>query len=448
MTFKNKNDGFTLVELSMVLILFGFTTSAVLLGLRTYTQEQRIIRTNEAIELSTTAVSAFKLANGRLPCPADMGDAEGAATYGYEIISGLAVAAANTALDGIEANTDVDLNGDTIDNTYVVGAIPYNTITNSNGIAGIRSIKDTFKGVDFSKNNTIDGYGQKILYAVSRHLCDPNHAESSDPRGVLDIITDRNCVDGGTIYPVSLLPGEGACRQDNKRYAQFVILSHGENARGARSQNGVLMDNCTNLSPGDPVGTEAPTDIFASGYASDVMNCNYAGNKGRFFSGIIREASQQRYYDDKIKFFFEDSSEIWETASGIYQDNGTPLDLTDDFVIPRMKNNNLGNIGIGTEEPQEKLHVDGDIKARDILAEEFCDGESPLASDCLPASILAGEEDQMKCGLDGNAGGFVKSIENNRVICDDPFAGVPFSCPPGEALKTLRSDGTFDCIIP
>ena len=69
----NKDHGFTVVELAVVLIIFGFAASTMMLALKTYTEQQRVQRTNDAISLSMNAISTFVVANqGRFPCPASL----------------------------------------------------------------------------------------------------------------------------------------------------------------------------------------------------------------------------------------------------------------------------------------------------------------------------------------------------------------------------------------
>lgn len=475
--------------MSIVLILFGFTASAMMLGLKTYTEEQRIIRTNDAVSLSINAINTFAKANGgRFPCPARLTAAEADVDYGYDITYGAtpvaapvnildpanagAIQARITALIGANGLGQVigqaDLDGDMNNEAILTGAVPFKTLLNSNNIGGIFSIDDALRDIEFGAQHVRDGWGNKIVYAVSRHLCDPTSPPNllGDARGVIDIITDQQCTHTGAgggpalgIVPISILPGEGECKQDNKRYAQFITFSHGENARGAFDANsGNQVQICVNKTtiPVIPQpGETSSRGIFDTGRASDIQNCDYMAtpanpnaNRGRFYAGLRTEGNNNVYFDDAIKFFYEDSTSIWESAPGIPDNNGTPMDPTDDFIISQIRNVNLGNIGVGTTNPQEQLHVEGDIQAFDIESEGYCDDLSPN-NRCLAAEELSGVP-----GVDNNLncppGEIAKRIQNGTFECEDPFAGMNFACGTNTSgtqlfLQEVYSDGRRTC---
>ena len=474
MKCRDKQAGFTLPELAIVLVLFGFAASTVLLALNTYTTQQRIERTKTATDVSRNAINAWAKANGRYPCPARITADEGDADYGYDITWGLtpeiSVLDPSDLTPGGERdqilallnampqdNGQIDLDGDGPNESFIVGAIPYKTLLNANDTGGVLSLDVAFKELEFGTQHISDGWNNKLTYAISRHLCDPTPDNNlrSDPRGVIDVVIDRTCTTaGGDEVNVSLLPGEGDCKQDNKRYAQFIIIAHGENSRGAHnSSTGNEVINCL---PGAAVVPPPPGGLdenlgFHNGYASDKMNCDYdgidnpnEGNEGIFFSGL-RSEDDDRYFDDTIKFFFEDSTTLWEQGSGIYMDNGTPDDTSDDYLVSQINNTNLGNIGVGTDNPQEQMQVDGDVQAFDIYAEGFCD-ERSSGEVCMNAATLAGNEPEMQCPT----GTVVRRIQNNTVECENPFEGASFACGTNSSgvqlyLQAVYSDGRTTC---
>lgn len=448
----NKQSGFSLVELALVMIIFGFTTSLVLLSLRTYTEQARVDRTTGAIDRSTAILSNFDGFNGRLPCPAPLNVGPGMAGFGIEL--------AGAALDANTRQGRNDLDGDGINEDYVFGAVPVTTIEND-ATMSLLSTDDK----NFGTKDGLDGWNNKLIYVVSRHLCDPGYtpsgsaagAEFGNPQGVLDIVTEATCVSAnpadpadppGTIYPQSILPG--TCGEADRRYAQFVVMSMGENGRGGWTENGTALENCIDalaveLTPADPGfgGIAGNTDWY-SGFASERKNCKYsradgAGRRnGEFFYGLASEGNDNTYYDDFIKFFYEDNFQIFSSASS--------LSATDSFGNPyeisRMQNVNTGEIGIGLQDPAEALHLDGDLQAFDIEAEEFCaDIDTGL---CMPVETLT--TGGMECPRLGQPGSAIQAIELNNTVCADPFAGLSFACPlPNERLRTVRSDGTFEC---
>ena len=319
---RKRQAGFTLAELAIVMILFGFAVSSALLALNTYTTQQRISRTTQATEISRNAIQAWTLANGRYPCPARLGAGEDDADFGYDVTWGAdpetdVLSAIDDEADVItriedelfseEGRLDIDGDGTTLNQpyeSYVVGAVPFKTIMNTIDAPGTFSIDAVFTDVEFGAQHASDGWGNKLVYAISRHLCDPTIANPNrnDPRGVIDVVIDENCTDSdGNTHNVSLLPGEGDCKQDNKRYAQFIVLSHGENSRGAyNAQSGQRVDECIPASiilptpTGSLAGNADGTGTWTNGHASDRRNCDFqdinndnfgtiSGNDGYFF---------------------------------------------------------------------------------------------------------------------------------------------------------------------
>jgi len=428
-----KQNGFSLVELALVLIIFGFTTSLVLLALGSYTKQARITKTTEAINKSSAVLVSFKGNSGRLPCPAPLNLAPGAAGFGEEM----------TVFDNSNTRrgrNDIDLDG--INDDYVFGAIPTETIKNDPTLR-LLSTED----LNFATSDGLDGWSNKLVYVVSRHLCDTAHPLYANPQGVLDVITEATCtsvIDGSDV-PQSVLPG--SCDGDDRRYAQFVIMSMGENARGAWTEGGIPVENCidgtvTILNPGDPGfgGIAGNTDWF-NGFPSDRKNCKYdqpdigSARNGEFFFGLTSLADDRTYYDDFIKFYYEDNFQVFSSASSLA---ATAPDGTT-FEISRMQNVNTGDIGIGLQNPEEILHINGDLQAFDIEADQFCT-DTGSATPCMPPETLTTP------GISCAPGEAITSIELNNVNCADPYAGLDFTCPlTNERLNWIYSDGSFTC---
>ena len=65
-----KQTGFTLVEIAIVLVIFGLVLSALLLPLRAQREQAFFTQTNTALDVARQALLGFAQRNGRLPCPA------------------------------------------------------------------------------------------------------------------------------------------------------------------------------------------------------------------------------------------------------------------------------------------------------------------------------------------------------------------------------------------
>lgn len=81
---SSRQQGFSLVELAVVLVIVALLSSGLLIGLGA----QRDVAANQdaqrQLDAAREALLGFAMANGRLPCPADPALASGAANAGLE----------------------------------------------------------------------------------------------------------------------------------------------------------------------------------------------------------------------------------------------------------------------------------------------------------------------------------------------------------------------------
>lgn len=71
-TMKRKNFGFTLIELAIVMLVIGLLVGGLLAPLSAQIEQQRFSETRSQIEEVKRALIGFAIANGRLPCPAEI----------------------------------------------------------------------------------------------------------------------------------------------------------------------------------------------------------------------------------------------------------------------------------------------------------------------------------------------------------------------------------------
>ena len=76
MKLKNSQQGFTLVEMAIVLVILGFVLAALLLPIQAQRQQLAQSQTENTLELAKQALLGFAQSNGRLPCPAIASGAE------------------------------------------------------------------------------------------------------------------------------------------------------------------------------------------------------------------------------------------------------------------------------------------------------------------------------------------------------------------------------------
>ena len=68
-----KHDGFSLVEIAVVMIIISILIAVIAVPLATQVEQQRTIETNKQLELIKEALVGYALSNSRLPCPATDG---------------------------------------------------------------------------------------------------------------------------------------------------------------------------------------------------------------------------------------------------------------------------------------------------------------------------------------------------------------------------------------
>lgn len=78
----NPQQGFTLVEIAVVLMIVGLLLGGMLIPLGAQMEQQKISTTEKLLDEAREALVGYALANGQLPCPADPAIATGQANAG------------------------------------------------------------------------------------------------------------------------------------------------------------------------------------------------------------------------------------------------------------------------------------------------------------------------------------------------------------------------------
>lgn len=222
-----RSRGFTLVELTVVLIIIGLIGGILGSMVMTMNDAQRAATTRAKLAAIDAALVSFVAINRRLPCPAD-----GAATAGLEVF-------------GTQDNPCAD---------QTRGVVPWVTL-------GI------------SAADIEDGWGTRITYRLDPYLARTNAMDMSmcDPAGTgTPITTDtparpKCAVTGGActaatlnycVKPTDFLNGKGLAIRDAvggvvlmnpaatpSSGAAYALISHGENRAGGFNDSGILMES-------------------------------------------------------------------------------------------------------------------------------------------------------------------------------------------------------------
>ena len=186
---QNRKRGFSLIELSIVMIISGILLSGFL---QFYSATQRAKRydiTKQRLRDIRTALTYYVITHGNLPCPASpSGD-----------YSADKCASGTDPMPGVER--------------YNINPTHMATDARDEVWIGILPMKE----LRFDREQIQDGWGNEFTYGVSRRLALPNGMKSNPlPLGIISVV-DEN---GNSVL-------------DQPGTSRYVIVSHGPTGTGA-----------------------------------------------------------------------------------------------------------------------------------------------------------------------------------------------------------------------
>ena len=384
---KNKNQrGFTLVEMAIVVMLFGLVIGSIsALYKQRISYLQRVDTQENVQEDIKNALSNFVDTYGRYPCPASLTARRDSGNYGREAADSCDPANNLTiAANGIQ--TINGINGQRIR----VGAVP-------------------FLELNIREEDTIDGYGKRIIYVVSENLA--RQATFDTTLGQIEILDEnRNAITDGV----------------NNPYAHYIILSTGENGFGGFSASGGNPNTCPALA----VNGESE-------------NCDF--DDATFIISPLSMGGNAEDNDDVIAYANRTSR--WQIPEE--DPSAPPVGVSENDITT----SNAGLVGLGagiSDNPEEELDIAGVVRVQDnpytagvesaILSDNLCAHGSYAASDpkCFASSLIGGEEEDMKCP----SGEYMVGIELGKMKCIDEFTQT---CPAGSIMQGFNSDGSIKC---
>ncbi len=190
-----KKNGFTLIEISVVLALIGIILYGSMRLLVTGVQTSQVNSTVTTMDAIEKALLDYRVAFGRIPCPSDLTATASSANYGVE------AANTGTCTGGSPAANFAAASG------TVEGGIPTRALR----------LPDSYM---------VDGWGRKFRYAVN-----PDYTVTST----------TNCTLTGSVSTpgITVNDASGAARSTT---AIYVIVSHGANGHGAYSSGGIAVN--------------------------------------------------------------------------------------------------------------------------------------------------------------------------------------------------------------
>lgn len=371
----NTNDGFTLIELAIVIVIIGLMVIPLLKMYEIYMIKEKMLITEENIDKARIPIS---LSYGRYPCPSDRSLKPTDPNYGREKCTGISDCTSYSSQGICRATGLRDADGDGNNDTIVIGGIPF-LDESGNPISSMQA------------SYTIDSWGNKMTYAVTENLM-KTQADTSNTfkLGVVSAINEHGNPTAGT--------------NDD---AQYAILSHGKDGEGAFSIEGQYR-------PCVAGKTESE-------------NCD---NDSVFVSALgFYEGSSAKYYDDTSYFYIRAPGYLWyNLISGAgdispHINNSNTGNVGVNTTNPQYKLDVSGDISAKTTRTDELCDENG---TNCIAASDFNDlGTCPAGQ-----LVTAIENKTVKCDYpkltvsSGTAqcatGKFITAIlTNGCIICND-----------------------------
>ncbi len=387
-SLKNDEQGMTLIDIAIALTVIGLLAAGALSAYNTYRAATLNADANVKSEIVQNALKLYYFANGFYPCPADpslpitdlqYGVAQTAADNPATVIRCLgAIASATTATMQTSEN---DGAGGTIETNYVDQPQSY---------AGMVP----FKTLNLEEDAVYDIYNKKLTYVVSASKV---FQSTYDLRGSIIVRGYEQITDATTnelVCTDNVIPYAPLDPAPNDKPAHFLIVAHGENGVGAYNRSGVINQACgNNINDG-----------------SENINCNH--NADNIYWNDVCSASRSVngiQYDDKILYMASTPSQMWTDPLSTAGPDGFAYSET-------------SFIGIKTENPDQAVHVIGDITAQngEARANVLCDitGEKCASLETILGETTLCTEDDLSSVMSGFGSADFKTGDDNAAICD------------------------------
>lgn len=420
-TKRSNEHGFSLVEMAVVMLIIGLLMVPIFQGLRISEKTSEQQQLEDAIQNISDSLSLYLAATpGKVyPCPANPTLPPGAANYGVEDCMQIADV---SRWPGGNVASALDIDGNPNNDRVLIGSVPFSTINAFFAASGFERF--------IPGSQTIDPYGMKITYAVSQSLTPAAPIAPNPNFGVVRMnISGLNAAGAPEVRAgIQLIPegcAAGTCINDqtpvnglvDTGYFHAVVLSHGEDRKGAWNENGD-RNGCT------------------AGTGQDVENCD---NDAQFVTSAPNLAPGAVFFDDLISGKVWEFSTIWDTPLGAGNTGS-------------LINTNSGNVGIGTNTPSERLDIASTLESEEIRGAGLCyDADGPGGNDpvCFDPARFTGTAggDAMSCPDPDDV---MTGIINGNAECVDARLGVLVGgCDDTDALvRGIDSDGNLICAAP
>lgn len=328
-----KNSGFTLIEMSIVLVIVATLTVPLIQAYNAYLNEEKIRITKENIKITTGAMAASDPRYA--PCPSDRSIPFGDPNYGLERCDIATIPDCNPGgipaqgICRVRGSRDTINDGASVNDWIIIGGVP-TRLQPPAPAPEIRILKS---------ENALDGWGHVLNYAVSEKVMDHTNTSGAEnyKHGAINAQDENGNPTAGVASP--------------KGDAQFVVWSSGANGAGAYSYTGLEISPC-------------PNGVNAN---QDTENCD---NDNTFTQGIGNyEGAGAGYFDDTSYFYLQTSGDLWTYASP--RTVGAPAQHIYNLNTDKVVISNSPTLSPEANDPLYKLWVEGDISAATVLAQTY-----------------------------------------------------------------------------
>lgn len=415
---KNASKGFTLIELSIVLLIIGIISIPLLRLYTNYLMQEKIDLTKSNLTQISRAMALFSQL--RYPCPSDRSLPPSDPNYGVDVCTLSTFSLATVPLcdtTGKEQglckapgarDTEDDADGIAGNNRefVLIGGVPirYETIDTSTTppTINIKPINGVSSGI------LLDAWNNQFTYAVSYPSTNPSTGFTRFKNGVIKVVDEWNNDTAGT-----------------KLDAHFIVISHGSDGSGAynnvRSRNECDLANV------------------------DSRNCD---GDSTFVQGLSHYGGTMKY-DDYSYVQTDNSANLWQIVTDPDNSNAPTSHI---LTIPE------GDVGINMTTPglaapsgvSVRLDVNGTIRADTVRTQQICnkDGTKCLDINSPDAFFEAQKGSTFTVSNDCPDGEVILSISKSKVTCgkaEIKFQNKQILCPPGTWVEQVLTDGSIRC---
>jgi prepilin-type N-terminal cleavage/methylation domain-containing protein len=252
---KNKSSGFSLIEMTIVIMIFGVLVATGVSFLTSYELQAQNKMVKDRLSALNVALQSHVERFGVLPCPSSLVALPGSKEFGQ----------------AMDCENQATSSRCAADQSYCIetGRSP-KTLTNKNQTsARVRIGAIPARQINVPFDMTVDHWGNRIIYIVTENLAQtPKIFQDHD--GAISVVDENGH---------SVITPEGS--------AAYVLISHGEDGIGAVSFNGgSVVAPCSNQK------------------ALDHENCNYRDSNtlSTFRAAFLSNTESDNRYDDFILY--------------------------------------------------------------------------------------------------------------------------------------------------